>query len=158
MWLLFRSGFSALRPKIKHFRIIYIHKKCYFPVKFVGSLIIFVSDCSYHMTSAIQVKPCHSYNFVKKKLHLLRKSQFLLRIILLIKLLSVVSHLFELALIRSNFCFPWFILKQLFKIFLIIRTCSYSKFRLFEVISFSLWPKNSQLFEVLQKSTHFYRY
>ena len=34
--------FSALRPKINHYRI---HKKCYFPVKFVVSLIIFVRDC-----------------------------------------------------------------------------------------------------------------
>ena len=35
--------FSALKPKINHFGI---HKKCYFPVKFVVySLIIFVNDC-----------------------------------------------------------------------------------------------------------------
>ena len=33
-----------MRPKINHFRI---HKKCYFPVKFVVSLIIFVNDCIY---------------------------------------------------------------------------------------------------------------
>ena len=39
---LFRSRFSALRPKINHFRI---YKKCYFPVKFVVRLIIFVNDC-----------------------------------------------------------------------------------------------------------------
>ena len=40
VWFLFRRCFSALRPEIKHFRI---HKKCYFPVKFVVSLIIFVN-------------------------------------------------------------------------------------------------------------------
>ena len=34
--------FSALRPKINHFRI---QKKCYFLVKFVVSLITFVNDC-----------------------------------------------------------------------------------------------------------------
>ena len=38
----FRSCFSALWPEIKHFRI---HKKCYFPVNFVASSIIFVHDC-----------------------------------------------------------------------------------------------------------------
>ena len=43
MWFLFPSCFSALRPKSNHFRI---HKKCYFPVKFLVSLIIFVRDCS----------------------------------------------------------------------------------------------------------------
>ena len=42
MWLYFRNYFEALRPKINHFRI---HKKCYFPVKFVVSLIIYVHDC-----------------------------------------------------------------------------------------------------------------
>ena len=34
--------FTALRAEIKHFRI---HKKCYFPVKFVISSNIFVHDC-----------------------------------------------------------------------------------------------------------------
>ena len=42
VWFLFRSCFSALRPKINYFRI---HKKCYFPVKVVVSLNIFVRDC-----------------------------------------------------------------------------------------------------------------
>ena len=37
-----KSGFSALRPKLNTFRI---RKKCYFAVKFVVSLIIFVNDC-----------------------------------------------------------------------------------------------------------------
>ena len=43
VWFLFRSCFSALRPKINHFRI---HQKCYFPVKFVVSLIILLRDCT----------------------------------------------------------------------------------------------------------------
>ena len=38
----FEAAFSALRPEIKHFRI---HKKCYFPVKFVVSANIFFCDC-----------------------------------------------------------------------------------------------------------------
>ena len=42
VWFLFRSCFSAFGSKINHFGI---HKKCYFPVKFVVSLIIFVNDC-----------------------------------------------------------------------------------------------------------------
>ena len=42
VWFWFRSCFSALRPEIKHLRI---HKKCYFPAKFVVSANIFVHDC-----------------------------------------------------------------------------------------------------------------
>ena len=36
-----------MRPKFNHFRI---HEKCYFPVKFVVSLNIFVRDCRYIFT------------------------------------------------------------------------------------------------------------
>ena len=48
LWFWFRNCFSALRPEIKHFRI---HKKCYFPVKCVVSLISFVMDCSLYIPS-----------------------------------------------------------------------------------------------------------
>ena len=46
-----RCGFSfevVFQPKINDFRI---HKKCYFPVKFLVSLIIFVFINSYEITS-----------------------------------------------------------------------------------------------------------
>ena len=48
LWFLFRICFPTLRPEIKHFRI---HKKCYFSVKFVVSVIIFVNVCGYDTSS-----------------------------------------------------------------------------------------------------------
>ena len=61
-----RCGFcfeaAYQRPKINHFRI---HKNCYFPVKFVISLIIFVRDCrSIRCISFIKVTLAHPYLFV----------------------------------------------------------------------------------------------
>ena len=64
---------------------------------------------------------------------------------------TVVSHLLELALIGSSRLFEvisvslGFSLSSHLKFPSVILTCSYSKFCLFEVISLSLGPKNSQI-------------
>ena len=77
---------------------------------------------------------------------------------------TVVSHLFELALILNSRLIEvisvslGFPLSSPLKFPSVIRTRSYSKFHIFEVISSYLGPKNSQFFEVFQKSTHFYQY